>query len=90
MLTVSVAAGARQAIGLSTWFGLLDPGPGLWTYRIWWHFVANVVGSVIFGIALYHLWRDRRAVREAFAPATGDRQDAFVATYGYGRDAFQH
>lgn len=66
VLTISVAVGARQAIGLSTWFGLLDPGPGLWTYRVWWHFVANVVGSVIFGIALYHLWRDRRRVRDAY------------------------
>jgi hypothetical protein len=52
-LTLSVAFGAKQAIGLPTWFGLLDPGPGLRTYRIWWHLIANVIGSVIFGAALF-------------------------------------
>lgn len=62
-LTLSVALGASQAIGLSTWFGQLAPGPGLWTYRIWWHFIANVIGSFIFGVALYHLWRERPEIR---------------------------
>ncbi|MFJ6215832.1 DUF6008 family protein [Streptomyces sp. NPDC092296] len=60
-LTLSVAFGAQRAIGLSTWFGTLEPGAGLTTYRVWWHFVANVVGSVIFGLALYHLWREHRS-----------------------------
>ncbi|MEU8633883.1 DUF6008 family protein [Amycolatopsis sp. NPDC048633] len=36
------------------------------TYRVWWHFVANVIGSIIFGLALYHLWRERREVRATF------------------------
>lgn len=66
VLTLSVAFGAPRAIGLSTFFGLVDPGPGLTTYRVWWHFAANVAGSVIFGIALYHLWRERREVRATF------------------------
>lgn len=66
MLTVWI--GTPQAIGASTWFGLLDPGAGLWTYRIWWHFAANVVGSVIFAIAVYHLWRERREVEATFYP----------------------
>jgi hypothetical protein len=64
-LTVSVAFGAR-AIGLSTFFGLLPDGPGLWTYRVWWHFIANVVGSMIFAIALRHLWRERRQIEASF------------------------
>jgi hypothetical protein len=69
-LTLSVAFGAKQAIGLSTWFGLLDPGPALVTYRVWWHLIANVIGSIIFGIALYHLWRERAVVRSTYtAPA---------------------
>jgi hypothetical protein len=68
-LTLSVWFGASQAIGLSTWFGQLTPGPGLTTYRIWWHFTANVIGSVIFGIALYHLWRERHEIRAGFDPA---------------------
>ncbi|GAB3144397.1 DUF6008 family protein [Amycolatopsis sp. NPDC004378] len=65
VLTLSVAFGSR-AIGLSTFFGLIDPGPGLTTYRVWWHFVANVVGSIIFGLALYHLGKERREVRATF------------------------
>ena len=68
-LTLSVWLGASQAIGLSTWFGQLTPGPGLTTYRIWWHFIANVIGSIIFGIALYHLWRERRGIQGSFDPA---------------------
>lgn len=68
-LTLSVWLGANQAIGLSTWFGQLTPGPGLTTYRIWWHFIANVVGSCIFGMALYHLWRDRHDIRGGFEPS---------------------
>lgn len=70
VLTLSVAFGAPQAIGLSTWFGLLDPGPGLWTYRIWWHFWANVIGSAIFGVSLYHLWRERREIAASHRPST--------------------
>ncbi|WP_233223385.1 DUF6008 family protein [Amycolatopsis sp. CA-128772] len=66
VLTLSVAFGAPRAIGLSTFFGLVDPGPGLTTYRVWWHFTANVAGSIIFGLALYHLWRERRAIRATF------------------------
>jgi hypothetical protein len=70
-LTVSVALGAR-AIGLSTWFGLLPDGPGLWTYRVWWHFLANVLGSVIFAIALRHLWHERREIEASFCVETPD------------------
>lgn len=66
-LTVSVAAGS-PAIGISTLFGLLEPGPGLWTYRIWWHLIANVVGTVIFVVACHHLWKERRGVAASFSP----------------------
>ncbi|HEX3649973.1 MAG TPA: DUF6008 family protein [Pseudonocardiaceae bacterium] len=65
-LMLSIWFGAKQAIGLSTWFGLLDPGPGAVTYRVWWHFIANVIGSVIFAIALYHLWQERRTVKAGY------------------------
>jgi hypothetical protein len=68
VLMLSVWLGAPRAIGLSTWFGLLEPGPGLSTYRVWWHFVANVVGSVIFGLAVYHLWRERKQIEATFQP----------------------
>lgn len=68
VLMLTIWLGAPQAIGLSTWFGLLDPGPGLWTYRIWWHFTANVIGSVIFAIAVYHLWRERHQIAATYQP----------------------
>ncbi|WP_218040576.1 DUF6008 family protein [Actinomadura sp. WMMB 499] len=71
VLTLSVALGAKQAIGMSTWFGLLDPGPGLWTYRIWWHMLANLIGTVVFAIAVYHLWRERDQI-EASHRASGE------------------
>jgi hypothetical protein len=66
VLTLSIALGANRAVGLSTWFGALPNGPGLWTYRIWWHTIANLVGSVIFGVAVYHLWQERSTVRATY------------------------
>jgi len=71
-LTLSIAFGATKAIGFSTWFGQLDPGPGLVTYRVWWHFIANVIGSFIFGMAVYHLWRERNGLRAAYEPGSPD------------------
>ncbi|OKJ78274.1 DUF6008 family protein [Streptomyces sp. CB02460] len=68
VLTASIALGASRAIGLSTWFGAIEPGPALATYRVWWHFVANAVGTVILGISVYHLWKEKRAVKASFAP----------------------
>ncbi|WP_234357224.1 DUF6008 family protein [Streptomyces sp. NBRC 110028] len=62
VLTASVALGASRAIGLSTWFGTIDPGPALTTYRVWWHFVANLIGTAILALSLYHLWRERQIV----------------------------
>jgi NADH:ubiquinone oxidoreductase subunit 6 (subunit J) len=74
-LMLSVWLGAKHAIGLSTWFGLLDAGPGATTYRVWWHFIANVIGSVIFAIALYHLWKERRVVQASFIDTSIDNQE---------------
>jgi hypothetical protein len=68
-LTLSIAFGAKRAIGLSTWFGLMSGGPGLWTYRIWWHFVANVLGSAIFATAAVHLWRERAVIEASYRHA---------------------
>jgi hypothetical protein len=76
VLTLSVALGANRAIGLSTWFGALPNGPGLWTYRIWWHTLANLVGSVIFGIAVYHLWQERATVRATYLAGADADVDA--------------
>lgn len=72
-LTLSIWFGASRAIGLSTWFGLIQPGIGLTTYRIWWHFIANVIGSFIFSMALINLWRERGQIEKSFQPGgTGD------------------
>ncbi|MER7481324.1 DUF6008 family protein [Streptomyces sp. NPDC126510] len=71
VLTVSVALGAARAIGLSTWFGVIDPGPALVTYRVWWHFVANLVGTAILAVALCYLWKEKRAVRAGFEEGRG-------------------
>lgn len=67
-LMLSVWFGATRAIGLSTWFGLIQPGAGLTTYRVWWHFLANVIGSYIFARALYALWRERGQIKASFQP----------------------
>lgn len=84
VLMLTVWFGAPQAIGLSTWFGLLDPGPGLWTYRIWWHFIANVIGSMIFAIAVYHLWRERRQIAATYQPASATRsKPGHVPAFAY-------
>lgn len=71
-LMVSVWLGAKQAVGLSTWFGQLTPGPGASAYRVWWHFWANVIGSFIFAMALVHLRRERGQICDSFrdAPVT--------------------
>ncbi|WP_016828660.1 DUF6008 family protein [Streptomyces viridosporus] len=98
VLTVSVALGAGRAIGLSTWFGAIEPGPALVTYRVWWHFVANLIGTVILAIALYHLWKERRMVKagyevptllesEAGAPVPAPAPGAAPATAASGEAA---
>lgn len=65
-LTLSIWFGADKAIGLSTWFGQLDAGPGAITYRVWWHFIANVMGSYIFGMAVFNLWKERPVIAAAY------------------------
>jgi hypothetical protein len=72
-LMLSVWLGAARPIGISTWFGVMQPGPGLWTYRIWWHFAANVLGSVIFAGAVWHMWAERKVIEESFATAAPQR-----------------
>lgn len=76
-LTLSVWWGAKKAIGLSTWFGLLAAGPGATTYRVWWHFIANVMGSFIFMMALVHLRRDNGEICKSFGidKPTGPQDD---------------
>jgi hypothetical protein len=75
-LTLSVWLGAKKAIGLSTWFGQLTPGPGATTYRVWWHFIANVMGSYIFAMAVWHLRRERGEICESFGvEPTGPQGD---------------
>ena len=65
-LMLTVWLGASKAIGLSTFFGQLDAGSGLVTYRVWWHFLANVAGTAVFATAVWFLWRDRREIEASF------------------------
>jgi len=58
----TVWLGANRPIGVSTWFGQMDPGPGLWTYRIWWHFWANAIPTWYFLLAAWQLWSERETV----------------------------
>ena len=66
-LTVSVLVGSR-ARGISTGFGLLDPGPGLWTYRVWWHLTINAAATTLLAIALIR-WRRATANAVTTHPA---------------------
>lgn len=50
-LTLSAGLTGRAA-GVSTAFGLVGPGPGLWSYRVVWHFVANLIPVVLVVAAL--------------------------------------
>lgn len=50
-LTVT-AAWVGTAIGLTTLFGILDAGPGLWTLRVLAHFVLNAVATMAAGVAV--------------------------------------
>ncbi|MFE7744674.1 DUF6008 family protein [Nocardia sp. NPDC057455] len=87
-LTLTVAFGTK-AIGLSTIFGLLDPGPGAATYRIWWHFLANVIGTTIFALALYHLWRERAMIEAGYRDSAAAKpKRAPAAAGGSGAPAF--
>jgi hypothetical protein len=64
-LTATVLVGGRP-IGLSTGFGALS-GPTLWTYRIWWHFIANVLP---LGLLLMAVLRGGSAFRGWSATTT--------------------
>ncbi|MET9293143.1 DUF6008 family protein [Streptomyces sp. NPDC003077] len=79
-LTLSVAFGATRAIGLSTWFGVIDPGPALTTYRVWWHFVANLLGTAILATSLYHFWKEKRTLPQQEEAGRLDATDVRHAT----------
>jgi hypothetical protein len=54
-----------RAAGVSTFFGLVGPGPVLWTYRVWWHFVINAVATVLLLKALREFWPEWNRRRDA-------------------------
>ena len=41
-----------KTIGISTFFGLVAAGPFLSSYRVWWHFVINLIVTVYAARAL--------------------------------------
>ena len=71
-LTLTTVAYGR-AIGLSTLLGLVHPGPLLWTYRVWWHFLMNLAATALL---LRALWQLRPHVAPVPAePLTGWARD---------------
>lgn len=63
-LTGSLLATGRS-IGVTTLFGVLDPGPGLWGTRVIAHFGLNAVASAATAVALVHILARGRARRTA-------------------------
>ena len=63
-LTSSLLAAGRS-IGVTTLFGALDPGPGLWGTRVIAHFGLNAVASAAAAVALVHIVARGRARRTA-------------------------
>jgi hypothetical protein len=65
-LTTSVVLVGRP-VGVSTLFGTLDPDPGLWTYRVWWHLVVNAIGTALLALAVARRRHDLGARRAQWA-----------------------
>lgn len=61
-LTISAIA-IGKAIGFSTFFGLPVDKLTLVGYRVWWHFVFNLIPSVLVAIVLWRAYREKRANR---------------------------
>ncbi|MQA24625.1 MAG: hypothetical protein GEU94_03965 [Micromonosporaceae bacterium] len=68
-LTLSLAMTGR-AMGLSTVFGAIT-GPSLFTYRIWWHFAINLVGTILLARALWQLRPALATARHRETPFSG-------------------
>jgi len=56
----------HQSIGMSTAFGYFQPygtdlydQAGLTTLRVWWHFIANLIPSVLVGIAVFDRFKKK-------------------------------
>ena len=56
LLTSTVLIGGK-ALGLSSFFVPLDSDSAMWIYRLWWHFVVNLVATILMGRAMYEVWR---------------------------------
>lgn len=69
VLTATVALIGR-AVGVTTLFGLLQPGPVLWTVRPAAHLALNAVGTVLAGVAVVHWARSRTGVGQSLNSRT--------------------
>ncbi len=61
-LTVSAVIAGR-AIGLTTGFGTLDPGPILWSFRVNAHLALNTAATLFAAVAVTRFLRGRSAGR---------------------------
>jgi hypothetical protein len=84
-LTSTVLFGSR-AIGVSTFFGLVD-GSGTTWWRVWFHFLINLVATSYAGLAVLER-RGSRAVmvREADAGCATWRETVLCRRNGWGRN----
>jgi len=48
-----------KSMGISTFFGLVSAGPFLSSYRVWWHFVINLIVTVYAARALKGFAKER-------------------------------
>jgi hypothetical protein len=84
-LTSTVLFGSR-AIGVSTFFGLVD-GSGTTWWRVWFHFLINLVATSYAGLAVLERCGSRAVtVREADAGCATWRETALCQRNGWGQD----
>jgi hypothetical protein len=76
-LTFGVIATGR-AIGVTTLFGALSPGPTLWSVRVLAHLGLNAVATLAAAVALIHI------LRAGLASGATDRRRRDIALGGIG------
>ncbi len=57
-----------KAIGVSTLFGLVAAGPFLSSYRVWWHFMINLIATV-YAVRAIREFADERLLYPDLSPA---------------------
>ncbi len=56
----------NKPIGLSTFFGMAMGQWALVAYRVWWHFIFNLIPTLLVALAIYGAYKAHRAKKESF------------------------